>query len=49
MTTWDPDTQEQDITILKRIVNELDGEMSLDCSVIEADIVREGDRVELME
>lgn len=49
MTTWDPDTQEQDITVLKRIVNELDGEMSLDCSVTEPGVVREGDRVELME
>lgn len=49
MTTWDPDTLEQDITILKRIVIELDGEMSLDCSVTEPGVVREDDRVELME
>jgi uncharacterized protein YcbX len=49
MTTWDPDTQEQDITVLKRIVNELDGEMSLDCSVSEPGVVRVGDRLELME
>lgn len=49
MTTWDPDTQKQDITVLKRIVNELDGVMSLDCSVIEPGTVREGDRVELIE
>jgi len=48
MTTWDPDTQKQDITVLKRIVKELDGEMSLDCSVTEAGTIREGDRVELI-
>jgi len=47
MTTWDPDTQEQDITVLKRIVKEFDGEMSLDCSVINPSFVRIGDEVTL--
>jgi MOSC domain-containing protein len=47
MTTWDPDTQKQDITVLKLIVNELDGVMSLDCSVTEPGTIHEGDRVEL--
>jgi hypothetical protein len=49
MTTWDPDTQKQDISVLKRIVNELDGVMSLDCSVTEPGTIHEGDRVELIE
>jgi len=49
MITWDPDTQKQDISVLKRIVNELDGIMSLDCSVTEPGTIHEGDRVELIE
>jgi hypothetical protein len=49
MTTWDPDTQEQDLSVLKRIVKELDGVMSLDCSVIEPGVVHEGDRVTLVD
>jgi uncharacterized protein len=47
MTTWDPDTQVQDISVLKRIVRELDGAMSLDCSVVNPGIVRVGDEVRL--
>jgi uncharacterized protein YcbX len=47
MTTWDPDTQEQDISVLKRIVRELNGEMSLDCSVLNPSVVRVGDKVTL--
>lgn len=47
MTTWDPDTQEQDISILKRIVRGLDGEMSLDCSVLKPGFIRVGDEVTL--
>jgi uncharacterized protein YcbX len=47
MTTWDPDTQEQDISVLKRIVRELEGEMSLDCSVLKPEFIRIGDEVTL--
>src|SRR6266571_12946 len=47
MTTWDPDTQEQDISVLKRIVRELKGEMSLDCAVLNPGVVRVGDEVTL--
>jgi len=47
MTTWDPDTQEQDINVLKRIVTELGGEMSLDCSVFNPSVVHAGDEVTL--
>jgi len=48
MTTWDPDTQAQDISILKRIVQELDGMMSLDCAVVSGGRVHVGDEVELL-
>ena len=47
MITWDPDTQEQDISVLKRIVRELKGEMSLDCAVLNPGVVRVGDEVTL--
>ena len=49
MTTWDPDTQVQDITVLKRIVKELDGVMSLDCSVTGTGTMHEGDLVTLID
>jgi uncharacterized protein YcbX len=48
MTTYDPDTLQQDRTVLKRIVDELDGTMALDCSVVEPGLVREGDPVTLL-
>jgi hypothetical protein len=48
MTTWDPDTQEQDISVLRRIGQTLQGAMSLDCSVVEPGVVRLGDRVCLL-
>ena len=31
MTTFDPDTQEQDPGVLRRVVQEFDGEVALDC------------------
>lgn len=34
MTTYDPDTQKQDLNVLRRIVKELGGRMALDCSVV---------------
>jgi uncharacterized protein len=48
MTTYDPDTLQQDHRILKRIVEELDGTMALDCAVVEEGLVREGDPVTLL-
>jgi uncharacterized protein len=48
MTTWDPDTQEQDANVLKRIARELDGTMALDCEVISGGRVRVGDQVRLV-
>jgi len=48
MTTWHPDTQEQDLNVLKRIARELDGTMALDCEVISGGRVRVGDEVSLV-
>ena len=49
MTTFDPDTLEQDITVLQKIVWELDGRTALDCYVLEPGLVRVGDAVEVGE
>jgi hypothetical protein len=49
MTTWDPDTQVQDSSVLRRIVKDLDGTLSLDSFVEEEGIVHVGQRVELIE
>jgi hypothetical protein len=49
MTTYDPDTLLQDRAVLKRIVDELDAAMALDCAVVEAGFVCEGDPAALLE
>jgi uncharacterized protein YcbX len=49
MTTFDPDTLEQDRHILRRIVRELNGKMALDCAVLQGGLIREGDPVFLLE
>lgn len=49
MTTYDPDTLEQDTGVLRRIVRELDGTMALDCSVINGGRLEEGAGVVLVE
>ena len=43
MTTFDPDTLEQDLGILRKIVREADGKLALDCAVGSPGILREGD------
>jgi uncharacterized protein YcbX len=48
MTTYDPDTQERDLTVLRRIVREFGGRMALDCAVIHPGRVRVGDPVTLV-
>jgi MOSC domain-containing protein len=48
MTTFDPDTQVQDLSVLRRIAKEFGGTMALDCDVVEAGRVAVGDRVELL-
>ena len=49
MTTYDPDTQAQDLSVLRRIVDEFGGRMALDCAVLGGGRIRVGDPVELIE
>jgi len=49
MTTYDPDTLEQDISVLQKIYFELGGRTALDCYIVEPGTVRVGDRVELLD
>jgi uncharacterized protein YcbX len=48
MTTYDPDTQVQDLSVLRRIVDEFDGHMALDSSVLTGGTIAVGDPVELL-
>jgi uncharacterized protein len=48
MTTYDPDTLEQDPGVLRRIVREMDGRLALDSYVVRAGRVTVGDPVELL-
>ena len=48
MTTYDPDTLEQDIRVLRRIVNEFDGTLALDTAIIKPGRIAVGDTVELL-
>ena len=45
MTTYHPDTQEQDLGVLRKIVNEFDGRIALNCSIVEPGAIRVGDEV----
>jgi uncharacterized protein YcbX len=45
MTTFDPDTQEQDKSVLVKIIRDLDGTAALDCYVIQPGTIRAGDAV----
>jgi len=47
MTTFDPDTLEQDISVLQRIAWELGGRTALDCYVLRPGRVRVGDQAEV--
>jgi uncharacterized protein len=49
MTTYDPDTQVQDRSVLLRIVREFDGVAALDCSVIQPGAIHSGDPMELLQ
>lgn len=49
MTTFDPDTAEQDTEVLLQIHRELDGTFALDCRVEEPGAVRIGDPVALLD
>jgi uncharacterized protein YcbX len=49
MTTYDPDTLEQDRSVLRRIVSDYDGTMALDCSVVTPGTVNVGDPVTILD
>jgi MOSC domain-containing protein len=49
MTTYDPDTQEQDPNVLRRIVREADGMLALNCWVVRPGVVSVGDRVDVVD
>jgi uncharacterized protein YcbX len=49
MTTFDPDTQAQDPSVLLRIVRELDGSTALDSSVIAEGMIRVGDQAQIVD
>jgi len=49
MTTYDPDTQEQDHAVLRYIVKEFDGTLALDTDVIQGGHIAVGDMVEFVE
>jgi hypothetical protein len=49
MTTYDPDTLEQDVTVLRRIASRFGGTMALDCGVVRGGRIAVGDPVELLE
>ena len=48
MTTYDPDTQAQDLAVLRRIAHEFGGRMALDASVLLGGIIAVGDSVTLL-
>ena len=49
MTTYDPDTQAQDLSVLRRIASDFGGRMALDCEVLRGGWIALGDPVELEE
>lgn len=49
MTTFDPDTLEQDRQVLRGIVQRFGGKLALNCYVIQGGEIRVGDPVELLE
>lgn len=48
MTTYDPDTLDQDLSVLRRIVKENDGSLALDCAVLQPGQLNTGDTVTLL-
>jgi len=48
MTTFDPDTQKQDIGVLRDIAQRFDGRLGLNALVLEPSRIAEGDPVELL-
>jgi len=49
MTTYDPDTLEQDPNVLKEILRKFAGKLALNCFVLKGGLLREGAPVELLD
>src|ERR1700730_580068 len=49
MTTYDPDTQVQHLSVLRRIASEFGGQVGLGCEVVSGGRIAVGDPVELLE
>lgn len=49
MTSFDPDTQEQKVGVLKEIVRKFAGKLALNCYVIRGGKMRVGDDVHLLD
>ena len=47
MTTFDPDTLQQDLGVLRTIVKRTNGKLALDCAIVHAGVLREGDPITL--
>ena len=47
MTTYDPDTLQQNREVLNEIVDKFDGTLALNCYIVKGGEIRVGDRVEL--
>jgi hypothetical protein len=47
MTTYDPDTLQQDFGVLRKIAREVNGKLALDCSIASPGTLREGDPITL--
>lgn len=48
MTTYDPDTLQQDLSVLRRVVKDLDGRLGLNAYVLKGGRIAVGDPVELL-
>lgn len=48
MTTYDPDTQEQDLDVLRRVQKEFAGRLGLNCYVVVPGHIKVGDSVEFV-
>ena len=48
MTTWDPDTQAQDVGVLRDIARRFDGRLCLNAAILEPGRIEVGDAVELV-
>lgn len=47
MTTFDPDSLEQDLEVLRKIVRKAEGKLALDCAVRTPGVLHVGDAISL--